>query len=68
MSENNWSYGYTVYRFAFEIAKAEGTALTSMKRAQYLELIRDVAIAINAGQSQDSPGPSLSPELRSTRR
>jgi hypothetical protein len=58
MSDNDWSYGYTVYRFAFEIAKAEGNTLASMQRSQYLELIRDVVKALG-----DSPREGISAKL-----
>jgi hypothetical protein len=45
-AQNDWSWGYFIYKLAYEIAAAEGKPLNQMKRAEYLALIREVVSAV----------------------
>jgi hypothetical protein len=44
--EYDWSWGYFIYRIAYDIAKSEGKQLDQLKRAEYLTLIREIVSAV----------------------
>lgn len=49
-SEYDWSWGYFIYRIAYDIAKSEGKQLDQLKRAEYLTLIREIVSALGGAE------------------
>lgn len=49
--EYDWSFYYSVYRFAYEIARAEKKTFADMRREEILNLIREVARALQPATS-----------------
>jgi len=56
----NWSWGYFIYRLAWDIAQAEGKALNQMKRTEYLALIREVVSALGGTEKGSIEGTRFS--------
>jgi|GEM_PF-3500281 len=56
----NWSWGYFVYRLAWDIARAEGKALNQMKRSEYLALLREIVSALGGAEKGSIEGSRFS--------